>query len=168
MYFVIFGEKREDIMKRMISILLLMAVCFATAAKPTAKVGTADPLQKFWDKTFIPALEKMQVDKIVTMAVFPFNVLEAEEKKHIIDEPFFKSIIKVLFNKDYIKKLKAYKIKDIPFDGTYFRIKFRPEETTANFNEIFSITGCYNYLFKPSDDGKSLIFCGMEINLPCG
>jgi hypothetical protein len=144
--------------------MILAAVSISLAAKPAKNI---DPLQKFWDKTYILALEKKQIDKIVSLAEFPFYVYEADEKKHIIDEPFFRSIIKVLFNKDYIVKLKSLKIRELPFDGTYYRIKFTPEEVTSNFNEIFSISGCYNYLYKPSGDGKSLIFCGMEINLPC-
>lgn len=152
-------------MKSLIIVIIIFSAAWVNA-KPQAK--PTDMLQKFWDKTFVTAIEKHQADKIVSMAVFPFYIYEGEEKKHIIDEQFFRSIIKVLFNKQYIQKLKAIKIKDIPFDGTYYKIKFNPAEATQNFNEIFNITGCYNYLFKPSQDGSSLLFSGMEINLPCG
>lgn len=153
-------------MKKLILLLLLLTAILTAAARPGTKNG--DPLQKFWDKDFIPALEKKQAEKIIAMTAFPFYVFEGGEKKHIIDQPFFRSIIKVLFSKQYIGKLKSLKIKELPFDGVYYRIGFTPGEATQNFNEIFNTTGCYNYLFKPTDDGKSLIFSGMEINLPCG
>mgnify|MGYP000884894256 CR=1 FL=1 len=151
-------------MKRLIFIILILAAA-ALYCKPQPNQG--DILQKFWDKVLIPAVEKSQIEKIIAMAEFPFFVYEGEEKKHIIDQQFFRSISKVLFNKQYIQKLKSIKISGLPFDGSYYRIKFTPAEATRNFNEIFSINGCFNYMFKPSPDSKSLIFCGIEINLPC-
>lgn len=160
-------------MKRIICLAVAAALCITAASVLFSKPKNDKPdmpLRKFWNKTFIPALEKKNIDKVVTMTAFPFSVIEGGEKKHIIDEPFYRSIvIKVLFNKAFVEKLKKLDVYSLPFDGTYYRIRFTAEEAPQNMNEIFILTPgtCFNYIFGVGPDGKSLVFYCIEINLPC-